>query len=204
MLHPNQSGQREGYKPGYQAALKNALRRRFTPRKPERFRAVAFARNNGVDVVTMRWDDPNNFESKSIIRNTGSGARLTKVADVTQADFVLSGLSSLVIKACFDGDVEICSAETAPVNIEIKIPTHTPTITPKDPLSVRWSDLAPSRLFSTIEFENDGVISRRAVGGQSALIPGGFAKVITTRFRIAACNNLGCGPATAWRDVVNH
>ncbi len=201
MFHPNQSGQREGYKPAYQAALKNALTTRFRPRTPERFRPVAFARNNGVDVVTMRWDDPNNFESKSIIRYAGNGVRLTKLADVTQADFVLSGLSSLVIKACFDGDVEICSAETAPVDIEIKIPTHTPTITSKGPLSVRWSDLAPSRLFSTIEFENDGVISRRAVEGQSAQILGGFAKVIPTRFRVAACNNLGCGPATAWRDL---
>lgn len=203
MFHPNQSGQREGYKPAYQAALNNALRTRFKPRKPERFRPVAFARNNGVDVVTMRWDDPNNFESKSIIRNTGSGARLTKVADAFQADVVLSGLSSLVIKACFDGDVEICSAETAPVDIEIKIPTHTPTITPKSPLSVHWSDLAPSRLFSTIEFESDGIISRRAVQGQSAQIPipSGSGNFGERRFRVAACNNLGCGPATAWRDL---
>lgn len=210
MLHPNQSGQREGYKPGYQAALQNALRRRFTPRKPERFRAVAFARNNGKDVVTMRWDDPNNFESKSIIRNTGNGARLTKLADVNQADFVLStssktssGLSSLVIKACFDGDVEICSAETAPVNVEIKIPTHVPNITGRSVFGVDWSDLGPSRLFSTIEFENHGELSRRAVEGQSAQFPGGFDIFSKARFRIAACNNLGCGSSTAWQDVIN-
>ena len=203
MLHPNQSGQREGYKPAYQAALKNALTRRFRPRTPERFRPVAFARNNGVDVVTMRWDDPNNFESKSIIRNTGNGVRLTKLADVNQADFVLSGLSSLVIKACFDGDVEICSAETAPVNVEIKIPTHPPKFIGGNVLGASWSDLGPSRLFSTIEFDNHGSLTRRAVEGQSANFGGTVDLYSVVRYRISACNNLGCGPSTAWQDVIN-
>ena len=91
--------------------------------------------------------------------------------------------------------------------METKIPTHMPAITQRGgstinqlnpEIPIQWSDLAPSRLYSTIELDEAGVVSRRAIEGQKLLLP---QNTRVTRFRVAACNNLGCGPVTLWTQL---
>ena len=207
MAHPNQRGQREGYKPAYQAALNSELLSRFTPRLPSRVKAVNFAVRNGRGEVTLQWDDINNFESKTVIRNSVGGALATVGADVTRATVTLTGLTgSLTVKACLSGPTDLCSTESAPINVEVKVPTHMPSIvlsggsinqaTPEIPIV--WSDAAPTRMFSTLELDANGVISRSAVEGQRVVFP---VATQVSRFRVAACNTLGCGPATPWTTL---
>lgn len=208
LAHPNQRGQREAYKPAYQAALNDELLSRFTPRLPSRVKPVSFAVSNGRGVVTLQWDDINQFESKTVIRNSVGGALVTAGADVTRANVTLSALTgSLSVKACLTGPTDLCSTESAAINVEVKVPTHMPTITlsggstinqatPEIP--VAWSDLAPTRLYSTLELDANGSISRSAVEAQRIVLPVG---TLVTRFRVAACNTLGCGPATPWTTL---
>jgi len=208
MVHPNKRGQREAYKPAYQAALNAMLLTRFKPKTPTRVKPVRFATQNGRGVVTLQWDDINSFESHSVIRNAVGGTLVTVGADSVQVTVTLAALSgALTVKACHGGPTDVCSAESATVNVDVKVPTHMPNITvsggssinqatPEIPIA--WTDLAPTRMYSTLELDANGIISRSAVEGQKTVLPVGTT---ATRFRVAACNTLGCGPATAWTTL---
>ena len=199
IFHPNQRGHREGYMPAYRDSLNAALTTRFTPRAPTRFRpATAFA--DGT--VNLVWDDMNSFESKTVIRNTVTGQTVEVPADRTSKSIDLNGtLATFRAKSCFTGpgNVDICSAETAPITVEAKKPTNTPQVARNEVSSsttstLAWSDLAPSRMWTTLELvDASSVVTKQAVAGQSIVL----ANVASgTRFRVAACNDLGCGPAT--------
>ena len=65
--------------------------------------------------------------------------------------------------------------------------------------TLAWNDLAPTRVWTTVELiDPAGVVTKRAVPGQSIILPNVTAG---TRFRLAACNDLGCGPPTARADL---
>lgn len=208
LAHPNKAGQTEAYKPAYQAALQTELEKRFTPRTPTRVKPVEYAVRNGRSQVTLQWDDINSFESKTVIRNAVGGALDTAAGDATRLTVTLPGqIGSLTVKACFAGPSDICSAESTALDVEVKVPTHTPLITisggstinqsvPEIP--IQWRDLAPSRLYSTLELDDNGVIRRSAVEAQQVVLPVG---TLVSRFRVAACNTLGCGPATPWTTL---
>ncbi|MEP6824355.1 MAG: hypothetical protein ABI919_06025 [Ramlibacter sp.] len=215
MFHPNQRGQREGYMPAYRAELNAKLVERFTPKTPRLFHAVAFRIEGDKRMVTLQWDDINAFESKHVISNTGGGAAINVGADVTQRVITLDGTAgTFTLKACLDGPTEMCSGVTPSVSVEVKVPTHTPRIVLNGPAistsgqgvnlassteaRVTWDDSAPSRLYSTVELDSGGTITRSASITSGLVVPyDGTAK----RFRVAACNTLGCGPATAWTDI---
>jgi hypothetical protein len=208
LAHPNKAGQSEAYKPAYQAALHTELEKRFTPRTPTRVKPVEFAVRNGRSQVTLQWDDINSFESKTVIRNAVGGALDTAAGDATRLTVTLPGQTgSLTVKACLAGPPDICSAESTALDIEVKVPTHTPriivsggsTINQSVPeIPIQWTDLAPSRMYSTLELDDNGVIRRSAVEAQKIVLPLGS---LVTRFRVAACNTLGCGPATPWTTL---
>jgi hypothetical protein len=197
LAHPNKAGQSEAYKPSYQAALQTELEKRFTPRTPTRVKPVEFAVRNGRSLVTLQWDDINSFESKTVIRNAVGGAFDMAAGDATRLTVTLPGQTgSLTVKACLTGPSEICSAESTAldVDVEVKVPTHTPRIiasggstinqsVPETP--IQWTDLAPSRMYSTLELDDNGVIRRSAVEAQRVVLPVGS---LVTRFRVAACN----------------
>jgi hypothetical protein len=116
-------------------------------------------------------------------------------------------IGSLTVKACLTGPSEICSAESIALDVEVKVPTHTPRIiasggttinqlAPEIPIA--WADSAPSRMYSTLELDDNGVIRRSAVEAQQVVLP---ISTLVTRFRVAACNTLGCGPATPWTTL---
>lgn len=211
MLHPNQLGQLEAYKPAYLAALTHAMVTRFTPKPPTRFRPVAFLKDSaGNTSVEVTWDDVNDFETGTTINTTGTTPGTTTIARDTTPRAVISlgaaGTGTLTVKACFSGrnGADLCSTGTPALTVDVKVPTHTPSIVgnaPFTPTSHRlsWLDAAPSKLWSTVEVDTAGVITRFAVNGQSTFVP--VAKGLK-RFRVAACNTLGCGPATAWTDFL--
>jgi hypothetical protein len=210
MFHPNENGQRGAYMPGYQAALDTALRTRFTPKRGPMFRAVAFRNANGRAEVDLRWDDPNSFESKNVLVNSLNGVVVTTGPDATRATVALTGTrGSFNLKTCFIGPAgnELCSADTPPLEVEVKVPTHAPSsvnnvagLSPTDPKwLLSWNDAAPSRLYTTLEIERSGVITREAVLGQSFQVPYAAGR---NSFRVAACNDLGCGPPSSWQNFV--
>lgn len=199
IFHPNQRGHREGYMPAYRDSLNAALTTRFTPRTPLRFRATAAFADGSVSLV---WDDMNSFESKTIIRNTGNGQTTEVPADSTGKVIALNGASATFrAKACFagPGNVDICSAETAPITVEAKQPANTPQGVRNEVAgltfsALAWNDLTPGRMWTTLELvDASNVTTKQAVAGQSIVLANVAAG---TRFRVAACNDLGCGPAT--------
>lgn len=216
MFHPNQRGQREAYMPAYQRALESKLNARFKPRTPTLFRPIAFRIENGRRFATLQWADINAFESRNVITSSVGGTTSTTAADATQVTVEVTGGTSatFVLKACFAGPTEICSNNTAGVQVDVRVPVHTPQFTFNGPMipadgggpdlstateaRIGWNDLAASRIYSTVEFDNAGTITRQAVVGQALILPyvSGSQKV-----RVAACNTLGCGPASAWTDV---
>jgi hypothetical protein len=205
MFHPNARGQREGYMPAYRDALDVALTTRFTPLTPARFRAGQVFSDGSINLV---WDDINDFESKTVIRNTANNETFEAVADRKARVVALNGVQATFrAKACFSGPGgrDICSVESAPITVEANKPTHTPQVTTNQVVTatrmstLAWSDLAPSRTWTTLELiDSAGVVTKRAVPGQSISLPN---VTLGTRFRVAACNDLGCGPATT-RTVV--
>lgn len=216
MFHPNQAGQREAYKPAYQAVLDQALVTRFTPKPPTRFRPVAFYKDSaGRTSVEVVWDDVNEFESNSIITNAVGSANERIGRDVTRKIIALgsSNAGQLSIKACLErpgASADLCSASTPPVDVEVRLPTHTPSVTTNTPTaalsfgelvytshSLAWSDASPTKIWSTVELEASGVITRQAVLGSSVQVP---ISAGLKHFRVASCNTLGCGPATPWQD----
>ncbi|RYF43763.1 MAG: hypothetical protein EOO25_02025 [Comamonadaceae bacterium] len=215
MFHPNARGQREGYMPAYRDVLDGKLVARFTPRPPSGFRPVAFKIENGQRQVTLRWNDTNAFESKHVLTNAVGGAVTNAAADSTETTITLPGTTgSFKLKACFNGARELCSSDQPAVEVEVKVPTHTPRINFNGPMipadgggpdlsratevRVGWDDAAPSRLYSTVEVDKSGSITRLASLGSGMVFPVDGA---TRRVRVAACNTLGCGPASAWTDV---
>jgi hypothetical protein len=205
MFHPNARGQREGYMPAYREVLTSALVLRFTPQPPSRFRVGQVYDDGSVNFV---WDDINDFESKTEIRNTVTNQVFEAAADRTSRIVpVGGGPATFRARACFRGPEgqDICSVETAPVTVEARRPTHTPQVTLNQaaPLvretTLAWNDLAPTRVWTTVELiDPAGVVTKRAVPGQSIILPNVTAG---TRFRLAACNDLGCGPPTARADL---
>lgn len=216
MFHPNQAGQREGYKPAYQGVLDQALVTRFTPKPPTRFRPVAFYKDSaGRTSVEVVWDDVNDFESNSIVTNAVGSANESVGRDVTRKIIALgsSNTGQLSVKACLErpgAAADLCSGSTPPVTVEVKVPTHTPSVTTNTPTqsisageivylahSLAWTDSSPNRLWSTVELDTNGVITRQAVLGAGLQVP--FTAGLK-HFRVAACNTLGCGPATPWQE----
>ncbi len=215
MFHPNQRGQREGYMPAYRDVLDRALTDRFTPKTPTRLRPVAFLRDSqGRTSVQVAWDDVNEHESKTVITNATGNTTESVGADVQVKTISLNSTNagSISLKACLGrpGGSDLCSADTAALVVEAKTPTHTPSIASNTPLvsisagepvylrhSVSWSDRAPSRMWTTLEIDTAGVITRQAVLGQATTVP--VASGLNS-FRLAACNTLGCGPATQLTD----
>ena len=215
MFHPNARGQREGYMPAYRDALDSHMKVRFSPRPPSMFLPIAFKIENGQSKVTFRWNDTNAFESKHVLTNSVGGTVTNALADSTEVTVTLAGTTgSFKLKACFNGPVELCSSDQPAVEVEVKRPTHRPSITyngvliPTDggggnlsnatEVRIGWDDAAPSRLYSTVEVDKAGVITRLASLGSGMIFPvDGAAR----RVRVAACNTLGCGPATAWTEV---
>lgn len=201
MFHPNQAGQREGYMPAYRDSLNTALTTRFTPQTPTRFRPGAVFADGSINLV---WDDVNDFESKTIIRNTANGQIIEVPADRTAKVIELNGaLGSFTAKACFvgPGNRDICSPETLSITVEAKAPGNTPQVT-RNAINgatgsisfINWTDLSPSRQWTTLELISaSGTVTKQAVAGQSIQLT---SVASGTRFRIAACNDLGCGPAT--------
>ena len=112
----------------------------------------------------------------------------------------------MTLEACFTGGpARLCSARTSFLDVEVKRPGFVP-LSPRATrvsgevsfLSLTWDDAAPSRIWTTVELDIGGVISARATEGQ------GLGLAFNTdlrRFRVAACNDLGCGPATPWVTV---
>lgn len=208
MVHPNKDGQRLGYAPAWEAALDGVLRTRFTPRTPTRFRVVGMRLEGGRGVVTLRWDDVNTFEREHVLRGSaGAPSTTTTGADSTEATVLLDGTSgTFTLEACFTGGpARLCSPRSGFLDVEVKRPDFVP-LSPRAQrivgevsiLSLTWNDAAPSRMWTTVELDIGGVISSRATDAQS------LGLVVTTdlrRFRVAACNDLGCGPATAWVSV---
>jgi hypothetical protein len=220
MVHPNQAGQRDGYKFGYSASLNTALTTRFTPKSPRLFRVAAFRKQGGASFVDLRWDDTHNFESKNTLFGVQGGVAIPLIntgPDATQLSVQLNGTTgSFKLNTCLarpDG-TELCSAFSPTIDVDVKIPTHSPSITQNEALinpstpkwSIGWNDTAPSRMYSTLELDetpsdspNPGsVIRRLAVTEQTIQIP--FSTGLKS-FRIAACNTLGCGQPTSWRNV---
>lgn len=215
MFHPNQRGQREGYMPAYRDVLDRALTDRFTPKTPTRLRPAAFYRDSqGRTSVEVIWDDVNEHESKTVLANSTGNSTTSVGADVQRKIITLDGThrGSISAKACLDrpGNDDLCSTASAALLIEAKVPTHTPSIAGNTPVasisagqqvylkhSVIWSDSAPSRMWTTLEIDTAGVITRQAVLAQQTTIP---VATGLNRFRVAACNTLGCGPATDWTD----
>ncbi len=208
MFHPNARGHREGYMPAYRDALHAALTARFTPQPPSRFRAGQVYEDGSVNLV---WDDVNDFESKTVIRNTVTNQTFEAAADRTSKIVTAAGgPATFRAKVCFAGPEgrDICSIESVPVTVEARKPTHTPQVTGNQAApelrvtTLSWNDLAPTRVWTTLELiDAAGVVTKRAVQGQSIILPNVAAG---TRFRLAACNDLGCGPPTARADVARN
>ncbi len=206
MVHPNRAGHRDGYRPAYKAALDELLRRRFTPRVPQRVRVTKLELVNGRGVVTVAWDDMNLFEQRTVLRAADGATLATVGADRTTASFQLDGTTGTVsVEACVDNPV-ICSPRSAVLTVDVKRPDTRPTSptaaltllnTSTTPRQIRlaWSDRVPTRVFSTVELDVNGTLSTRAVEGQDLLLP---EATNLTRFRVATCNQLGCGPVTPW------
>jgi hypothetical protein len=201
MFHPNATGQRDGYMPAYRDALNAVLTTRFTPKTPGRFRGGQFSSDG---TVTLVWDDSNDFESKTVIRNTVTNQTFLAESDRIQMTVQLNGVAATFrAKTCFTGPSgrDICSAESPAITVEAKKPTHTPQVTtnqapgfPNGATRLAWNDKAPSRGWTTLELiDAANVVTKIAVQEQSILLP---AVASGTRFRVAACNDLGCGPAT--------
>ncbi len=220
MFHPNAAGQREGYMPAYRAVLEEAVVTRFTPRAPTRIRPVAFFKDSaGNTSVEVTWDDVNDFESSTVISATGARpSTTTNPKDAPPRARVAlgaAGTGTINVKACLDRPTTtaLCSSPTQALVVEAKVPTQTPGIVGNAPFvpttfgvagtatshRITWADAAPSKLWSTVEIDTAGAITRLATEGQTVLIP--FTKGLK-RFRVAACNTLGCGPATAWTDFI--
>ena len=209
MVHPNKAGHRDLYAPAYRKSLEDVLSSRLTPRTPTRFRATKFVRDGAGARVTLQWDDVNTFETSTVVRGTAGAGSPGVRGDVTTVDVVLDSTNAgapkgtVTVKACFEGPTDLCSAETAPLSVEVKVPTHTPTnvfagasLFPEG-IRLSWRDLDPTRLFSTVELDIGGVVTRRAVEEQSLLLP---ATTDLRRYRVVACNTLGCGPTPLFQD----
>lgn len=206
MVHPNRLGHSEGYKPAYVASLDAMLRRRFALRTPTNFQVTKMEVRDGRGVVTLQWDDVNTMENFHTLRDA-SGTRLAGTSsDETTTQVLLDGLTgSVSVEACLRTP-DLCSARSSVLQLEVKRPTHTPTnvfasdtinaSTAPSQIRLSWNDSAPTRMFTTVEMESrTGVLTRLAVKSQSHLLPGGTS---LARFRVAACNTLGCGPASQW------
>lgn len=216
MFHPNARGHLEGYMPAYRDVLDTALIQRFTPKTPTRLRPAAFYRDSqGRTSVEVIWDDVNEHESKTVITNSAGNSTESVGVDIQRKTISLdrTNAASISVKACLDrpGNNDLCSAGSAALRVEAKVPTHLPRIENHGPFPtilrdgeivylkhvVGWKDLAPSRMWSTLEIDTAGTITRQAVSGQQTFIP---VATGLDRFRLAACNSLGCGPATAWTN----
>ncbi len=151
------------------------------------------------------------FESKTVIRNTVTNQTFEAAADRTSKIVTAAGgPATFRAKVCFAGPEgrDICSIESVPVTVEARKPTHTPQVTGNQAApelrvtTLSWNDLAPTRVWTTLELiDAAGVVTKRAVQGQSIILPNVAAG---TRFRLAACNDLGCGPPTARADVARN
>lgn len=206
MVHPNRAGHDQGYKPAYVASLDAMLRRRFALRTPTNFQVTKMEVRDGRGVVTLQWDDVNTMENVHTLRDA-SGRRLTGTSsDETTTQVLLDGLTgSVSVEACLRTP-NLCSPRSPVLQLEVKRPTHQPSnvfasdtiSTGTGPTQIRlsWNDSAPTRMFSTVEMESRaGVVTRIAVKTPGHLLPGGTS---LARFRVAACNSLGCGPASLW------
>ncbi len=216
MFHPNTAGQRFGYAPAYKAAIDSAMRTRFKPRTPRQFRAISFASDANGSKVTFRWDDVNLSESKHVITNLTTGRDVTTRPDATEFTVDLGRDSSGVftIKACIGADyapVELCSDESAAITVRLVRPTQaltdlgvsTTQLVPGSPV-VRASWKASqfeggAQLYTTVEIETEAGRRSIAVEGESASVN---YESTMKRLRVAACNNFGCGRASAWGDIL--
>lgn len=209
MVHPNRLGHSEGYKPAYKAALDAMLRTRFTPKVPTQVRVIGMGLEaNGDARVTLTWTDNNTIEGYSDVRDANGSRVAGTNADDNTVEFLIDGTTaSLSVEACLDTP-DLCSPRSAPLEVEVKRPTHRPTdvsaglglqASNANPRTLRltWNDRAPTRMFSTVELEIGTTVTRVAVEGQAHVLP---ESTNLKRFRVAACNSLGCGPASPWVD----
>jgi hypothetical protein len=215
MVHPNDLGHRNAYAPAYLEALSTHLEAFVKPRPPRNFRPVSFAVENGRRLVTFQWDDVNTSEFKHIISSPTLDTVVEVAGDVTQAVFDMgnAGGDSFTIQACAKGpfgdaggpsgqDTKICSAKSAPVAVAAVKPKHIPTnVGGTSPFPggslLTWQDISPDRIFSTVEVEAAGGLERYAVASNQLSIT--YAG--NRRFRVAACNNLGCGFPSQWTTI---
>ncbi|MDP1828091.1 MAG: hypothetical protein Q8L48_32750 [Archangium sp.] len=214
MVHPNQQGQRDMYSPAWHAALEETLRERFTPRTPTGLRVTRMETAGNLITVTLVWNDVNTIETQSDLSGEGDLATPTTVsadADGTTVTVALRKPStgtpkaSFTLTACFDGPTMLCSAPTQRLEVEAVKPSLRPSslsatvsLNPLQPgIRLTWSDRVPSKIFSTLELDRRGVVSREAVEGQTRLLAPTDG---LTRFRVATCNTLGCSPVSPWHD----
>ena len=64
--------------------------------------------------------------------------------------------------------------------------------------ALRLSGLPSGQSLADFDFAFQPSISRSAIEAQRIVLPVG---TLVTRFRVAACNTLGCGPATPWTTL---